>query len=693
MGKTARAAARRRLGRPRASGVDPTLRRLVSGETMPLICLCYARGDQAIAAQVAGKLKAAAGVVLLSEAEVEDRLPDIERADGVAARVKAADLVAVIASDQPESLAHARHAIRAALFYDRRVAPARMDPTVRFEALARSPELRLGTAFADDPDGAAAKVFAVSDLRPLDAPDPDRDENGSASPAVGETDAITAGGGGSAASSSAPLGAPQLSTSALAHYVDQAVAEARRGAAAKPGAPIPFDDAQVDALGFPKSPASMLARWRLASRSGDVTAIDAFAADYADDPYFSHRALSHLAALRRRERGDRRYFAYRLAAGSVAAGALVWALNAACADGSCAPGHQDLSASGGRAAIAVSDDAGAALAAAERDRARLRRELDALTRERDRLAAQASEAGFAAGRVGPGQDPAAAIAERDRLLVDLAEAAESDRFNFEAELRELTAERDALVAASMRRERPAAAEARIAEVEAAAAAARDRLETRVAGLERERDRLSAALQDARAERDRFEQALQGGAAATAAARMRELEARLSAAERAAADLRAELAERDGQIAALSAEIAALNEAQKESAAIAVARVTLEEDAAGPRDTQGQRQGQGPLAGPGGPDAALVALLKLVRAELDAAHQRRVDAMRPGDVFSGPYLGRAEVSALQRCLRDTVGAPTKIDGLWGRRTTAAFLSVSADTLRPVSDCVSAALRRI
>lgn len=551
-----------------------------SGEAMPLICLCYAWRDQAVAAEVAGRLRAA-GAEIVAEAEAEQRLTPRQRGDGVAARAKSADMVAVIASDTPEGRAQARRAVRAALFYEKRIVPARLDPSVDFEAIARDPGLRAGSPFENQSDAAAAKVFAVVDLRPAPAIDLDREEE---------------------AEKAAPSGPPALSDAAMEAYVAAVTRAAAAAVAERPGPLDDFDENTTDSAGFPKTPAAMLARWRLVEASRDLIDVEDFLIDYADDPYFSRRAAEEIAERRAAARRAVGATAYRAVVGVLVAGALVWGVSEACGPDRC-----------GLSALAPA--APETLEAAQRDLARARGERRALEDERTRL--------------------------RERM-------------------RALSEERDALKAALASAGAPVAPGDALALEEARARIARQ--EREIAELRAAQERAERALAAARSEADQ----LRGRGAARAD---QDLSAELSRAETVIAALRADLGRRDARLATMSAELDRLKAEAARQTSYAAPSVALSPSEAAEA-------------------AALIRLLRVVKEELDASHERRIKRLAPGSVVKGPYLTREDVGALQACLREVTGEPAKVDGLWGRRTTGALMAVRADQ----ADATAACLRR-
>lgn len=644
---------------------------------MPLIALIYAPQDEGLAAAIAGKLQAA-GADVLSEPEPDAALSQARRADGVAARVKSADIAAILGAEGRESRMLARYALRAAFFYDRRVAAARLDPQIDYDVWAREPGMRMATPFAENEDGAAAKVFDVADLR--------------AAPVKSDADDAA---GDAAAAPAKSSGPPTLSEAAIEAYVAGVMAGAEAGKRERPARPAPFDEEAADALGFPRSPEAMLARWRLIEPWEDLAALESFAADYADDPYFSARAGEEIRRLKRRRAEARGLAGFRLAMGALLAGALFWMLTQACRDGACAPENAQAALGGFSAGglTGFSSDRGAqapepdatrrVLEAAERDRARLGRELEALRRERESLRAQLRAS---ADQNAEAEAAEATLAERDRLLTEMAEAAETERATFQRQLAALTEERDLYRAraVSVAGAEDARAAERLAALEREAAATRERLEARLQALGRERDRLRESLRRAETERDRYEAAardraaerdafaaeLGAGAGAAAATRIAQLEGALMEAQGAIAALREELAQRDALVAALRAELEAAQPQARMAAAVALPTDGTQRDA-----------------------AAAVIVLRAMKEALDEAHARRRAAAAPGARVKGPFLSQAGVRAVQACLRDEGVAALALDGLWGAQTTEALLDVGPRRANRVAACLRRDLRAL
>lgn len=239
------------------------------GETMPLISLSYDLQDEELAVRLTEKLRAI-GVTVLAEPGADRDRPAIERADGAAARAKAADLVAVLAGSDKTSMAEAMRALRAAAAYNRRVAAARLDPDVSLEASAR-----LGADQRASGDDASAPVFRTFDLFESAGRSYDADEAPAAEGFVYDDDRIEA-------------------------FVDHLLRAADLGQKERVAAEPDYDDDDVDGYGFPRSPAAMLSRWRLVEPQGDIAELENFLADYSDDRYFAIRAADAIRAARRR---------------------------------------------------------------------------------------------------------------------------------------------------------------------------------------------------------------------------------------------------------------------------------------------------------------------------------------------------------------------------------------------------------
>lgn len=570
---------------------------------MPLISLCYAWRDQAVAAEVAGRLRAA-GAQIVAEAEAEQLLTPRQRGDGAAARAKLADVVAVIASDTPEGRGQARRAVRAALFYEKRIAPARLDPGVDFEAIARDPATRAGSPYDEEQDAAAAKVFAVADLRPARAADPDREEE---------------------AEEEARRGPPALSEAALSAYVAAILRQAEAAAKERPAPPADFDEAEMDDAGFPKTPAAMLARWRLVEASREVRDVEDFLIDYADEPYFSLRAAQEISERRAAGRRAAGALAYRVVTGMIVAGLLIWGVSAACGPDRCG-------LFGGDVATTAMP---ASLEEARGDIARLRGDRRALEAERERTLARLREA----------------REERDALRRDLEERSAADAEAMEEQLAALRRERDglqsalAIAQASIGAASISPASADAAETDDAlreARAAIQRKDREIRDLRDAQESLRAAAGAARAEAERLRS--EGGRSSDA------MRAELDRARATVADLRERLAAAEAAQSAFSAPAVAVSPAEAADA------------------------------------AALVRLLRVAQEELESSYQRHLASLPPGAIVKGPYLTGDDIRLMQRCLRDVTGAPEQVDGLWGRLTSAALLAVGSQEAGAVAACL-------
>ncbi|MEM9726722.1 MAG: hypothetical protein AAF909_14860, partial [Pseudomonadota bacterium] len=288
---------------------------------MPLISLTYGREDATAAEQVAGALRMR-GVTVREEPLGERGDLGIDRADGLAARSRGADALAVIASDADDSFAQAQRALRIALIYGKPLSLARLDPEVDFEALSRAPETRSGTPFARRESDAAARMQDVTDLWSRAAKDED----------------------------DAPMIGPRaVSPAAVARFVDATMAAASENAGAARAAQA--DLAAGGVLAWDQvEPEALLERWRSVEPGDDPAALESFLADHSDDPYFAMRAAERLNAVRNDRARRRAAFGFHGAMAGLLVVGLLGTTAMICAFGACDVGGEFTEPRGGFAA-------------------------------------------------------------------------------------------------------------------------------------------------------------------------------------------------------------------------------------------------------------------------------------------------------------------------------------------------------
>lgn len=647
---------------------------------MASICLCYDERDEALASRVASMMRAR-GAAILAEPAVDRERPDIERADGVAARAKASDLVAVIAGSDEASDAQAERALRAAAAYGRRAAIARLDP---------------GVAFGGAADGAEARSGAAQSF-----------------------DFYFGGDRGQGGVRGAPYGDAQYDEAQVSAFVEHALRAAELGEKERAVRIAGPSREAEDGFGFPRTPAAMLARWRLIEPKGDQAELESFLADYADDPYFAVRAAGAIRAVRRRTARQRGFVGYHATMGLLLAAGLIGFGAQFCGPSGCSIGH-GLERVGGAVSFLSQAPADVEQAPESRtasiDPAASRRQEAALAQERRRLAEANAEA-----------------ASLRREVASLRQR------NEELEGRLESATREGASAAPAE----AALRARAAQAERALGEARREVEK----LGADKDRLRAALAEARVERDRLEaeaKELTGevaslrGAARSAAAdapdrsELTRLERDLDVATDDLRKSRSEIERLRGALAEAEAENAALqasasrrgDEPASSSYSSALAtpappRSRPPAPAPSASATGGRTTSTAPASGAvrnsgrsvvGGPNVALRPIAPRtgrILTQADGADPHAVDRVfsvmqdemgraaraRGGDprrVRAG--LTPGGVRLVQRCLRRSAGAPISVDGVWGRRTSAALLSVNGAQAAAVSRCLRGRLRR-
>lgn len=578
---------------------------------------------------------AAALAEALEEAGLQQARRPVRRdryeVETLAARMKAADVAIVLLSQQAAASLEFRRELHLALLYDRPFVVGALDAGADVAALASDPEIVVGTPYADRTEALRDRLADAARLWEA------RDEAGEAA-GDEELEAWAA----PATSGVAPL-----------------VERARKEVAVSPAAAARTDD--EDALGFPKSPETMLARWRLIAPAGAIDDFRAFHQDYEADPFFGPLAADAIAGVRRRRVMRGAGGVANWIVGTAAAAALFGGVIFACSDGGCvAPGATTAAplATAGVIGAPSRTDADVVISGLEEEVDDL---ANALAAEQE--ATRRLEAALAAARADLVRaERAAALDAADATAAEAlaAERARADALAqdaAEADARAAELEATAVAAAGRAAEaelRAAAAEARAAEAEARALAA-EGLAAEAEGRAAEAEELAAAAEELATAAD--------GRAALAS----EADGRLAAAEEraAAAERRAEAA--DAQRAAAADALAA---------AITARDAAISDLAAARRDVGGAVETSGRGA---------ARLMELLGEGLRAEDQRRREAgLR--DALGGPTLNGPRLERLQICLRDVVGAPRAADGLWGARTTEAIVGLSVEEAEAVAACV-------
>lgn len=677
------------------------------GEQMPLICLSYDPRDDALATRLADALRGR-GATVLSEPAVDLERSDLERADGVAARAKASDLVVTLAGADEESQAQAQRALRAATAYRRRLMVGLLEPEASLDAIAWAPAR--DTEELDR--NASPRAPRSFDLFAKDLSDKD---------------------------GSARYGGYGFDEVAIDKFIEEAERAAKLGAEERASRFVDAEDGEIDGFGFPRTPAAMLARWRLVEPHGRLEELESFLSDYSDDPYFAVRAAGAVRAARRRAARQRGYWGYHATMGALLALGVLALGFQVCGPAGCSLGD-GLDRIGASSAFDITDTP------TPRDTAAI--SIPAAPGDDGGAEARRLRAQLAQARARLNQETAAAERRGDDLRAQIAE--------LRADLNDVRVERDQLRRAAAVTGGADAGDrsAELARLRASDLAGQRALansQDQVEDLEGEIARLRASLNTAASERDRFESAAKDRAAELAALRARagpngadaaavaQLEREIAVGRATLSsvrsnlreleiendNLRASLEDAEAENRALLASatrpgaepgrVAALSTPPRLTTPGAGTAVPAVRPSSPPRRTAPPRvtrrtPAPRPSVSSSGADASGSSssgsattsgpILRVTPADKSAVERvlrtMREELAKPGAPRAvgarRPPLTRAGVRVVQRCLRSGAGQRIAADGVWGRRTTSALLSVRGGQAATVSRCLRRNLRR-
>ncbi|MCI4665458.1 MAG: hypothetical protein MRY74_12115 [Neomegalonema sp.] len=658
--------------------------------------IIHAPADRAAATEISEALDDA-GVRTATRPVRGDRY-EIE---ALAARMKSSDVAVPLLSHAAAASREFRRDLHLALLYDRPLIAGRLDDANAPDALAADADVLMGTAYADKGEALSEKLQSAS--------------------YIGITPEHEI---------SAPLSAR---VRPLVERVRKEIAVAASS----------LRDTEEDALGFPKSPEAMLARWRLIEPSGSIEDFHSFHEDYQDDPYFGPLAAEMLGALERKRFLRGVGGVLRWSIGTAAAAALVAGGLHLCADGGCALTPADsasrtlavasLTAAGDdrtkiERAISrmqtTNSDLTSALKKAKAQTTKLSKALEAAEKKAARAEAEADEARKVAetalSEAGIAAEKIKVTARRlaDAETAHRKESARADKLELAAvslvdEIDKLKADKakraDATTSGSIEakrlREETKALRAAIAKSETDLAAALKRAEKAEAEAKRVSDKAldaakKVAAAEARAKAAEAKLATAEAQAKRTAAKLATAQARLAEAEKRAGDAAARLTP-DGR----AAEMVAAAERRATEARLAADEAQTRADDAEKKAASAQRAFTEARAKIGALEAELakrpaatsvastarsrtgaVRLLQRVEAHLsrEDTRRRRLGVRKRR---RGPTLDGAQLRRLQACMRDKAGAKGAVDGLWGVKTTRAILALTPEQAERVADCLS------
>lgn len=656
--------------------------------------------DRAVAAEF-GEALEAAGLRMALRPVKGDRY-EIE---AVAARMKASDIAVLLLSSQSAGSVEFRRDLHIALLYERPLVVGALERDVDIEAFVEDREISVGTLYAARPDDLRARLLDQVHIGAT----PDASVEESQPPADGAAQGDAATGGLVEEDALEPF----------ASRVAPLVERVRKEAAVAAGTTTTGEE---DALGFPKSAGAMLARWRLIEPSATIEDLQAFHDDYREDPYFGPLAYDAMMGMRRQRFARGAGGVLRWTLGTAAAAAVFGYAVFICSDGGCwTPGGAPLSTAatarltGYEAAETArvaaldeeADDLAQALALEQERARRLAAALEEAEAARERLqerlaATSASQiagesnadaerrrADAAERRISSLEAQIAALEDEARLAQgsadDAAEAAIARLTRaVETQTADLEEAQAATIAAQTQADaaerRADAADAEIAAARAEAAAAETARRAAEDALEETRDALAArnrASNETLAEAEARARAA-AEEAEQARGRVQAAESALAAAQRERDDANARLA------AAEEITAAALARAEQAEAALRSAEDEIADLQTALAQEGDSRLSTGLAAAPASGNGA-VRLLERLEVGLRAEDQRRREAGRR-NVMRGPTLRAPQIEQLQRCLRNEIGEPRVVDGLWGARTTRAVLMLTAEQADAVADCM-------